>query len=285
MKRNISLLIIIAIMGFTSCNDSNDIAKDVLVKGIISDSITGNPIPDARVTLLGWRSVGEEETYDKIDTTTNNEGRFAAKFEEAFKVDIGSVAPNYHPAVKEIKDLSNASNIDLKLSRNKATGVLKDLGQMAVFARDYDISPSTSRTYHGINLLNGTNTQSFDSIDVGIEKYSGTDYPKTLITSEAGGVVPIFNKSKDAIIRAPETGYVNRYELNGKEKGFFVRCRDGRTYARLMIFSPEYDRSSQYKNGSVKNYGIMFNVELQTEGSEFNSAKDMRLDHYILGNL
>jgi hypothetical protein len=43
----------------------------------------------------------------------------------------------------------------------------------------------------------------------------------------------------DTIIRAPETGYTNRYELTGGEKGFFVKCRDGKTYARLMIYSFE----------------------------------------------
>lgn len=277
--------IIFSAMIFLSCNSSNDITKDVLVKGVVVDSITGNPIANARVTLLGWRRVGEEETYDKIDTTTNNEGRFEGKFEEAFKVDIGSVASNYHPAATEIKDLSSPSNIELKLSRNTATGVLKDLGQIAVFVRDCDLSSPMSRTYHGINLLNGTNTQSLDSMDIGFEKYSGASYPKILIASDKGGIVPIFNKSKDAIVKAPETGYVNRYELNGKEKGFFIKCRDGKTYARLIIFSPEYDRSSPYKNGSVKDYGIMFNVEVQTQRREFNSANDMRLDYYILGNL
>ncbi len=286
MKQHIiSISIIVLAIGFISCNSSNNITKDILVKGVVLDSLTGNPISNARVTLLGWRRVGEEETYDKVDTTTNSEGRFEAKFEEAFKVDIGSVARNYHPAVTEIKDLSKTSDIDLRLSRNTATGILKDLGQIAVFTRDYNMNPSITRTYHAINLLNGTNTQSSDSIDLGIEKYSGTGYPKTLIAPEKGGIVPIFNKAKDAIIKAPEVGYVNRYELSGKEKGFFVRCRDGKTYARLMIFSPEYDRSSPYKNGSVKDYGIMFNVEVQTEGREFNGANDMRLDHYILGNL
>ncbi len=118
MKRNIILLIVIAIIGCTSCNDNNDISNDVWVEGTILDSVTGKPIPNARVTLLAWRRVGEEETYDKIDTTTNNEGRFAAEFEEAFKVDIGSVAPDYHPALKEIMDLGNASNIGLTLSPN-----------------------------------------------------------------------------------------------------------------------------------------------------------------------
>jgi len=52
-----------------------------------------------------------------------------------------------------------------------------------------------------------------------------------------------------------------------------------------MISSSEYDRSSPYKNGSVKDYGIMFNVELQTEGREFNSTNDMRLDYYILEHI
>ena len=286
MKQNIGLLIILLAIGLISCNSISDTNKEIMIKGVILDSITGEPIPNARVTVLGWRRVqSDEETYDKIDTVTNSQGYFEVTFEEGFKVDIGSVAKDYHPAVTEIKDLNKSSHIELKLSRNTATGKLKDLGQIAIFARDYNTYSTLPRTYYGINLLNGTNTQSTDSMDIGVEKYSGASYPKVLIASEKGGIIPIFNKSKDEIIKAPEAGYVIRYQLSGKEKGFFVKCRDGKTYARLMIFSSEYDRSSPYKNGSVKDYGIMFNVELQTEGREFNSTNDMRLDYYILEHI
>ncbi len=280
MRQYIILFILIG--SIYSCVDSEEV-KGVEVQGTVLDDNTGVPISNARVTVLSWRKVGEEETYDKVDTVTDNNGRFKVIFERGFKIDVGSISPNYHPVVREITDITKTVNIDIKLSRNTATGTLKNLGQMAVFAREYNnINPSINRAYFGIDLLNGVNTKSLDSMDISVANYSGTDFPKILITSERGGIVPIFNRSTDTITKAPEVGYVSRYELTGSEKGIFVKCRDGKTYARLIIFSLEYDSSSPYKNGSVKDYGIMFNVELQTEGREFNSAADMRLDYYIL---
>lgn len=268
-----------------SCNDTNT-SKEIEVKGVILDGQTGKPIPNARVTLLCWRHLrSDEETYDKIDTTANSLGVFEVRFEEGFKVDIGSVAANYHPSVQEIKDVNNASNIELKLDPNTATGSVQHLGQLAVFVRYYNTEQPMPRTYHGIDLLNGTNTQSSDSTDISIMQYTEAKYPKNLITNAKGGIVPIFDKLKNTINKAPEDGYVTKYELKGNEKGFFVKCRDGKTYARLTIFSLEYDRSSPYKNGSFKDYGIMFNAELQTEGRQFNNPYDLRLDYYILENI
>ncbi len=75
----------------------------------------------------------------------------------------------------------------------------------------------------------------------------------------------ILNNTENEIIKAPIKSYVKRYRLTGKVQGFFIGYRDGKTYARLMIFSLKYDRSSPYANGHFKDYGIMFNVVLQTE--------------------
>jgi hypothetical protein len=268
-----------------SCNNPNN-SRQIEVKGVILDNQTGKPIPSARVTLLCWRKVrSDEETYDKIDTIANSQGAFRIKFDEGFKVDIGSIAPNYHPSVQEIKDVNNAINIELKLDSNTATGSLQELGQLAVFIREYNTEPSIPRTFHGIDLLDGINTQSSDSMDISIMQYSEINYPQKLITSAKGGIVPIFDNSNNTISKAPEEGYVTIYELKGNEKGFFVKCRDGKTYARLMVFSLRYDRSSPYSNGSFKDYGIMFNADLQAEGREFSSPNDLRLDYYILENL
>lgn len=269
-------------MGLISCGNNKN-TMNIIAKGVILDSLTNRPIPNARVTILCWREIGhDEETYDKVDTVANSEGAFEVKFTEGFKLDIGSIASNYHPSVQEVRDLNNASDIKLKLKVNTAVGLLKDLGQLAVFAREYNTKQLIPRTYYGINLLNGSNTKSLDSMDIGIERDAEIKYPKILIASERGGIVPILNKSKNEVNKAPEEGYVKKYQLTGNEEGFFIRCRDGKTYARLMIFSFEYDRSSPYKDGNFKDYGVMFNVELQTDGNEFNNPNDLRLDHYIL---
>ncbi|MBX3254764.1 MAG: carboxypeptidase regulatory-like domain-containing protein [Chitinophagaceae bacterium] len=148
-------ILFILIGSMYSCVNSEEI-KGVEVKGTVFDDNTGVPISNARVTILCWRKVREEETYDKVDTVTDNNGRFEVMFEEGFKIDVGSISPNYHPTVKEITDITKSINIDLKLSRNTATGTLKNLGQMTVFAREYNnINPPINKQYFGIDLLNG----------------------------------------------------------------------------------------------------------------------------------
>lgn len=274
----------IVLVFLQSCSSGN--TKNIEVSGVIFDSLTGKPIPEARVTVLCWRYLGsDEETYNKIDTVTNSQGAFAAKFDEGFKVDIGSIAAGYHPVVQQIADLNKSSNISLKLHRKSVTDSLLQLGYIPVFARDYNTKPAIPRTFHGINILGGKNTSSPDSIDISIMQYHGNGYPKTLITPEKGGIVPIFDKSQNAINKAPQSGYVSKYKITGDERGFFVRCRDGKTYARLMLYSLEYDHSGPYKGGAIKELGIMFEVELQAAGREFNSPEDLRLDYYILDHI
>ena len=221
-----------------SCNDNKDSDSEVKAKGIVLDNQTGKPIPNARVTLLCWRKVRyDEETYDKVDTMANDKGVFEVQFPEGFKIDIGSVANNYHPSAIEIKDLSKASHIELRLNSNTAIGSIKDLGQLPVFVRNYNTSsPPIASQYYGIDILNGVNTPSIDSIDIGIERDAKLKSPKILITSERGGMIPLLKDAKNELDKAPTEGYVKRYQLSGNEQGFFIKCRDGKTYARLLIF-------------------------------------------------
>ena len=282
MVRFIKSVAVIIFLAFAACNSTDDVKKTT-ISGTVVDSTTGQPIPGAKVTLLCWRKVNYDElTYDKIDTIANDQGAFAAEFSRCLKVDIGGVSSGYHPTARELKDLDQTSDIKLVLKVDKSKGLIKDLGQLAVFVREYNASSPEARAYYGINLLQGRNTQSLDSIDIAIEKNDKNVFPKVLVTAETGGIVPVFIGSNQSIDKAPDSGYQKKYQLAGNERGFFIKCRDGKSYARLMIFSLEYDRSSPYQDGSFKDHGIMFNVELQTIGNEFGNPANLRLDHYIL---
>jgi len=285
MKRVEIFLFGLVLMGSVCCNNKKN-ANRIIVKGVVLDSHTREPISKARVTLLCWRKVrSDEDTYDKIDTVADDNGVFQASFAEGYKIDIGSVSSNYYPAVKEIKDLKQTANIELQLNKNTAQGLSKDLGELAVFVRDYHIEPNLKREYYGLNIRDGINTKSLDSMDIGIKETTTISYPNVLVASEKGGIAPIFKDGKSEVNKAPTEGYVKQYQLKGNEQGFFILCRDGKTYSRLMIYSLEYDRSTPYKNGYFKDYGIMFDALLQTSGNEFNINDTIRLDYYILENI
>ena len=201
------------------------------------------------------------------------------RFSQGFKVDVGSVAPKYYPSVQKITDLSEASTIRLKLKANNAVGELKNFGHLSVFARSYKTNPEKQVEYYGIDILKGKTTRHPDSADITISPTIKSGHPKFSVSSIDGGLVPFFDSTDSQI--APQNGYLKTYELDGNEKGFFIRCRDGKSYARLSIVA-DYSRSAPCSNGHFEDVGIMFDVELQTNGNEFNVSDEFRLDQYIL---
>jgi hypothetical protein len=281
MVVRIIILIVFSVIMIPSCKNKN--STNIVAKGIVLDSASGQPIPAAKVTLLCWRRMNYgEETYDKVDTITDKQGRFGAEFSEGFKLEVGSIASGYHPVIQAIKDLSKTSNIRLLLKVNSASGELKDLGELGIFTRTYKTKDAKPVEYYGIDILNGKNTRFHDSIDIAISDVE-SGQSQLLTSSEKGGLIPIFDSTDTET--APLNGYMKKYKLNGTENGFFVRCRDGKSYSRLKIFALKYNRSFPSPGGHAEDAGIMFNVELQTKGNEFNTADDFRLDYYILKNI
>lgn len=279
---NYFLGLILFLFILEGCTFDRDVRQNVLVKGQILDSITGKAIPNAQIIVFGWYRFGEEESYEKVDTFVNADGSFETKFSEAFKIEIGAIARGYHPSVLKIIDLDKPINVTMKLLHSRAVGKTVDLGQMAVFFRDSNKNTNVRELY-GIDILNGKNTSILDSIDIGLEESKKDSNKKILITQESGGIIPIFSLANKKI--APITGYKTKYEITGKEAGFFVKCRDGMSYAKLTASGFELDRSIPSKDGSLKDSGIMFQVYLLTEGREFGIPENFRLDYFMLGNL
>ncbi|HTF31631.1 MAG TPA: carboxypeptidase-like regulatory domain-containing protein, partial [Flavitalea sp.] len=143
MMKQFKGFVLASSIGLLSCGTHKN-TTDIIAEGVVLDSITGKPVPNAKVTVLCWRVVGsDEETYDKIDTVADQNGRFTVNFEEGFKLDIGSIASNYHPYVQEIKDLKQISDIKVTLQPNTAKGRMQNLGQLAVFMRKYEAQSRT----------------------------------------------------------------------------------------------------------------------------------------------
>lgn len=248
--------------------------------GVVIDSLSGKAIPYAKVTALGWRKTGmDEQTYDKIDTVTDAQGRFTISFPETFKVDIGTIAQDYYPTARSISRIADSNKVEMYLKKNDSGTSFKNLGQLALFERSYIASPDKEKEYFGIDVLNFKNTVITDSMDVGFIPQSNPNIETmTLFAGNKGGIIPIIGNPENYAI--PTRGYVNKYKLTGKEKGFFVKCRDGRTLARVSIFS-EYDRSAPYKNGHQEDKGIMFNISVRIFENYIDS-EGFRLDYYIL---
>lgn len=269
-------------MFLAACNNDKHKEANKIVSGIILCESTGKPIPNARVTLLCWRKVGsDEEDYNKIDTFADANGEFKVLITNCFKLGIGSIAANYYPAKKEIQNMDSVGSITLSLVQNNSKETARDLGRLNVYNREYSSALPNAKENYGINLLAGNSTTIKDSIDIGVELVSSGTYPKILIAHNNAGIMPI---TTNAINIAPENGYVSKYELQGNEKGFFIKCRNGFSYARLILIS-KYDASVPYKNSFYKEYGLTFGITIQPNGREIGVSDNFRLDYFVLGSL
>jgi hypothetical protein len=275
--------IIILCLTYLSCKEKpKGHANKVEVSGKILDKKSGFPIKSARVTALCWREIGfDDETYDKVDTLTNENGEFTILFEQGYKIDIAAVSSGYNPSKYHISEISSHSD-KIIIHLTKKTGLDGvDAGYISTFFRKYANLPLPES--YGIDLINARNTISIDSADILPIISAGDKYPTIFSSNENGGIIPILRGGDISI--APSNGYLRSYKLVGNEKGFFVKCRDGKTFARLVIFSLNNSKSGYISDSVYFDYGIMFKAFIQKGGyNVFNFPDDIVLDEYLLRN-
>jgi hypothetical protein len=283
MKKYIRLFFLFELFVLIGC-DSRPKGREIIISGVVVDSINNEPIKDARVTILCWKRVGiDDVTYEKIDTITDDRGSFLVRFNEGYKVDVAAVGKFYSPAAKGIEFLEPETKVNLKLFSNSNTPHSIRVQELPLAIRQYNTSTNKSFATVGINLIEGVTSLTQSSCDLWVE-LNDDDSSLIVTTLENGGIQPIFN---DNILTAPVDGYVQQYKVTGNEKGFFIRCRDGKKYGRLIIFSSEYEKSSPNGDGFFVDKGMMFKTYLNTEGKlDFNILPlDVSLEQYILENI
>lgn len=135
-------IIIFTFLLLCGCNEHAMNSKEIYVKGCVIDNITKTPIPHARVTLLCWYHAGWDKTdYVSIDTITNVNGCYSAKFEEGYKVVVASVAAKYYPKLRTYDELNN-NNIEVNLALSRSSGI--DTTQPKINLRYYIIQNSSN---------------------------------------------------------------------------------------------------------------------------------------------
>jgi hypothetical protein len=135
-------IIIFTFLLLVGCNEDAMNSKEIYVKGCVIDNITKSPIPYAKVTLLCWYHAGWDKTdYVSIDTITDVNGCYSAKFEEGYKVVVASVAANYYPNLRAYEEL-NKNNIEVNLALSRSSGV--DTTQPKINLRYYIVQNSSN---------------------------------------------------------------------------------------------------------------------------------------------
>ena len=114
--------------------------------------------------------------------------------------------------------------------------------------------------------------------------------PTTIATSANGGLIPILDSDVSTSLlyektTAPTKGYVSTYKLTGSEAGFFVRCRDGKTYGKIILEKSAIDISSPDGQGNFyKEFGRNFSCLYQPNGTTnlTYSQTDIDLENFLV---
>jgi 5-hydroxyisourate hydrolase-like protein (transthyretin family) len=304
MKTTLLNILLIALTIFTSCHDR----KNIIVTGQIIDETTGKPITNAEVVVLCWynRNI-DDASFNKQTLSTDNQGRFQAKFEKGHQLDVASKAHGYQPIRSYNELIDNEIEVRLKLMRkeknqtvvalpstdNRMSDLIENLPFMRVripVVKNGQGLDFTNALTFGFDFKTLKKSSDTSQTDLWFKIENKEQQPSTIVTSVNGGLVPILeNEIKSSLLFekaiAPRAGYVRTYKLTGLEEGFFVRCRDGKTYGKIILKKSAIDTQSPDGKGSYyKEFGQNFSCLYQPNGTTdlTYSQTDINLEDFLL---
>lgn len=304
MKTTLLNILLIALTTLASCQDM----QNIVVTGQVIDETTGKPIPNAEVVVLCWYNLNiDDASFNKQTLTTDNEGKYQAKFDKGHQVDVASKAIGYPPnrSYNELKD--NEIEVNLKLTKKKENpdlvtllntdNVMLNLNENFPFMRvripgvknGQGLDFKNATTY-GFDFKSVTTNSDTTQTDLWFRIVNKEEQPTTIVTSVKGGLIPILNNEiKSSLLYekniAPTTGYVTTYKLTGSEAGFFVRCRDGKSYGKIILEKSAIDISTPDGQGSYyKEFGKNFSCLYQPNGTTdlTYSQTDIDLEEFLV---
>ncbi|MFM2224833.1 MAG: hypothetical protein RJA07_1035 [Bacteroidota bacterium] len=303
MNKFFLIILLLGFIVFESCQDR----KNIVVIGQIVDEATGLPIPKAEVVVLCWyMSNIDDATFKKKTLITDGNGNYKTTFNEGYEIDIASKSVGYiaNRSYNKLKD--NKISVTLKLAKAKANPTLITVlnTDNAMFNGTNKIPFLRIRIHEGKNhSLDYTNIETFgfdfstlttnndtSKCDLWFKIEKKEEQPTIINTNKNGGIIPIYNDEvKSSLLyeksTAPTTGYKNEIELKGNEEGFFVLCRDGKRYGKIILEHSSIDISSPDGHGSFykefgKNFSCLYQPNETTNLSY--SIPNLNLENFLV---
>lgn len=300
--RNIQYTMLCILIVFTSCQDRYNIH----VTGKITGE-SGRPLPNAEVVVLCWYSHDlDDASFIKKTLGTDAEGTYFAKFKKGHQVDVGAKAIGYQPnrSYNELSERHVKVNFELAPEVNNpslATRLLTDV----YWDSDSDSVPLIETRLHVDPItnkfdLNNIETYGFDLKTLTISKdTTQCDFwfkierqegqPEIIHANVNGGIIAAYIGAITTFLFekpiAPTTGYTTSHRLKGNEEGFFVLCRDGRTFGKIIFDKSEIDAGrSDDKGGYYTEYIKLFSCLYQPDGTTnlSYSRPDIDLESFLV---
>lgn len=280
--------------------------KNIFVTGQVTDEATRQPIPKAEVVVLCWYMYGiDGATFKKKTLVTDQNGNYKATFDKGYQVDVASKSSGFiaNRSYNELND--NKIEVNLKLAKFKENPTLIKL--LSIDHVELDATNKTPflrvkiSSADNSNSLKKVETFGFDfrtlqtntdtsNCDIWFKPVNKEQHPDIITANTRGGIIPVYSDEINSSFfyertLAPTTGYFHEYKLKGNEEGFFVLCRDGRTYGKIIFEKSAIDVSTpDGKGGRYAEFGKKFSCLYQPNGTNdlSYSTPDIDLENFLV---
>jgi hypothetical protein len=278
----------------TSCEDRSNI----VVTGQITDEASGKPIQDAEVVVLCWYMHGiDDASFKKQTLKTDKNGNYKVTFNKGHQVDVASQSRGFLPNRRYNKLEKSEINVDLKLTKSRENSSL-----VSFLNTDIVTTEITEKTpFLRIRIQNNKiTTYGFDFTSLTTKtdtaqcdfwfKVESEKQPTTIVANKNGGIIPILSREIESSllyekVSAPTTGYKAGYTLTDDVEGFFIKCRGGETYAKIILEKATFDIGSPMGRGNYqKELGKHFSYLYQPNGTTdlSYSATQINLEDFLV---
>ncbi len=257
------------------------------VNTVIADSNTKQILPGAYfdITCIYQDNIDNSlSAHQKVQSDQN--GAVSVSFDKGYLLEVKVSSPGYlnyknkiHASKKFVDTLflnKEPEKTDLSLSILSGYNLSKSTPYIRI---KRIVTPEVKQKNQpieiwGFDFLNNRATSNLDSADIWMDIKSTNN---TLIynTNDKGGIYPVFDYELSQsffleIENVPELKYLSSYKTIGTEKGFFIRCRDGKRVVKMI---PEdylcvLDYSEKDKN--IRESGIRLNYIIQKDTTNSN---------------
>ncbi len=232
----------------------------------------------------------DDASFKKQTLTTDRDGKYTARFNKGHQIDVASKAVGFQPGRRYHELKKNNIVINLQLSPTTSNPSLVALLNTDInsFADTDSVPLIKVRIYSGEDKespdLDHIETYGFDMKTLTVNKDTTecdfwfkierkNDQPGIVRAHRNGGIIPVYIADINSTFLfektiAPETGYITQHLLDGSEEGFFVLCRDGKTFGKIILEKSINDSSSpDGKGGWYKEFVRQFSCLYQPDGT------------------
>ncbi len=249
---------------------------------VIVDQATRQPVPFTNIYAKAiYQDNIDHSSYAIYRLISDSNGKIQCSVSKAYQLNINIETRRYQTYHQTFKPSKNNLPDTIFLTRSKSKNNLylsvdrTDFNLNAPFISQKTIYPDHSRkneittSFKGFDFI--LNQCSAESFDLGLNIKSLNQFNNIELTStEKGGIFPVFENEITGSFflemeNAPQQGYHRNYQLTGEEAGFFIRCRDGKHYAKVIFDNQLYQLRFNQKQDSIVELGLRFNYIIQKD--------------------